>query len=402
MDKWTRVFFVTMFILHILYLSSNFTSQLSMYYLDGRYRLVTVFALFFESLFSSLLMPLLTIYIQHVSGTKHRGLFKFVYTLWGIFALTLTSTLFTKEIFYISADNVYHRGPYYNLLLIPPVVVMLTNFALFLIDRKKIPATRQKAIFLYILIPTIAMITQMFSYGIFAIALGSVVSSLVMFLLIIKEDSKIFNDQKSALIEQDYRTKTLQMRPHFIYNTLSNIYYLCEIDPMKAQTAIDDFSTYLKSNFGAISKENLIPFEEELQHTKAYVAVVKARYEDYLFVDFDTPFINFKLPPLTLEPLVENAVKHALDPNQGPLYVLVRTRRENSYNIIIVENSGKDFPLEDETEASSLAMNDEPHIGLSNVKRRLEISCGGSLKVSKRPDGGTIATIRIPADLSAF
>ena len=53
MDKWTRDFFVTMFILHILYLSSNFVSQLSMYFLDGRYRLVTLFALFFESLFNS-------------------------------------------------------------------------------------------------------------------------------------------------------------------------------------------------------------------------------------------------------------------------------------------------------------------------------------------------------------
>jgi sensor histidine kinase YesM len=279
---------------------------------------------------------------------------------------------------------------------------MLINLVLFILGFKKISGSRRKAISLYILIPTLSMIIQMFSYGIFTIALGSVVSSLVMLLLIIKEDSAVFTNQQAALIEQDYRTRTLQMRPHFIYNTLSNIYYLCEIDPMKAQKAIDDFSTYLKSNFGAVSKENLIPFEEELNHTKAYVAVVKARYEEYLFVDFDTPFTAFKLPPLTLEPLVENAVKHALDPNQGPLYVLVRTRRENSYNIIIVENSGKDFSLEDETEASSLAMNDEPHIGLSNVKRRLEISCGGSLKVSKRPDGGTIATIRIPSDLSGF
>ena len=105
-----------------------------------------------------------------------------------------------------------------------------------------------------------------------------------------------------------------------------------------------------------------------------------------------------KLPPLTLEPLVENAVKHALDPDSEPLYIMVRTRRENSFNLIIVENTGVNFPFEDNDSFPSSGLNDEPHIGLSNVKSRLAASCGGSLKLTKRPDGGTIATIRIPAD----
>ncbi|MCR4997029.1 MAG: histidine kinase [Butyrivibrio sp.] len=212
---------------------------------------------------------------------------------------------------------------------------------------------------------------------------------------------KIYEEQKHKINEQDYNVKALQMRPHFIFNTLSNIYYLCELNPIKAQKVIDNFITYLRKNINAVSKKGLISFEEELSHTKAYISVAKARYEDLLVVNYDTPFLNFKLPPLTLEPLVENAVKHALDPDSDPLHIIIRTRLESNYNVIIVENTGVDFPVEAYNEScSSLLTENESHIGLSNIKSRLAVSCGGSLKLSKRPNGGTIATIRIHADQS--
>lgn len=208
---------------------------------------------------------------------------------------------------------------------------------------------------------------------------------------------------KHKISDLDYKIKSLQMRPHFIYNILSNIYYLCELDPLKAQKVIDDFTVYLKKNFSAVSKQGLISFEEELQHTKAYLAVVKARYEDLILVKYDTPLLNFKLPPLTLEPLVENAVKHALDPDSDPLHIIIRTRLENNYNVIIVENTGIDYPTENDNKSKpSLKPDNEPHIGLMNIKSRLAVSCSGSLTLSKRPDGGTIAIIRIHTDHSSF
>jgi len=208
---------------------------------------------------------------------------------------------------------------------------------------------------------------------------------------------------RHKITDLEYKIKSLQIRPHFIYNILSNIYYLCELDPVKAQKLIDDFTLYLKKNFSAVSKQGLIPFEEELQHTKAYLAVVKARYEDLIFVSYDTPLLNFRLPPLTLEPLVENAVKHALDPDSDPLYIIIRTKLENNCNVIIVENTGVDYPLENDSKFRFLLKKDnEPHIGLNNVKSRLAVSCGGSLTLSKRPNGGTIATIRIHISKSSF
>ena len=404
MDRWTRQFFLTLFGLLILYVSFDLISQISLKLLGHDFGLLSQGAFFFASFFSALLMPLLTMYILHICNERYSVLlFYIVLMLFFIYTIILILAQFTSGIYYISTDNVFHRGPYYPLLLAAPLIIMLLNLMALFRRREKISAYEKRALYTYLLIPIISIMIQMEVSNFRIIVLGSTIAALILFIHIVNVDADIYIEQKIKIAEQDFRAKTLQMRPHFIYNTLSNVYYLCELDPMKAQKVIDDFTTYLKKNFSAVAKQGLITFEEELQHTKAYLAVVKARYEDLLFVDYDTPVENFKLPPLTLEPLVENAVKHALDPDSDPLYIMIRTRKENSYNLVIVENTGVDFPLEDDSaNYSSLVMNDEPHIGLNNVKSRLAASCGGSLKLSKRPDGGTIATIRIPADQSLF
>ena len=238
-------------------------------------------------------------------------------------------------------------------------------------------------------------------YAFLTMILACSIFTLILFLHVLALNVKIYTEQKYKLDELDYNVKALQMRPHFIFNTLSNIYYLCELNPMKAQKVIDDFTIYLRKNINAVSKQELISFEEELSHTKAYLSVAKARYEDLLVVNYDTPLLNFKLPPLTLEPLVENAVKHAIDPESDPLHIIIRTRLENSYNVIIVENTGADYPIETFNESLFSPKSDnESHIGLENIKKRLALSCGGSLKLSKRPAGGTIATILIRANQS--
>ena len=242
---------------------------------------------------------------------------------------------------------------------------------------------------------------QMENCVLLLLLLACSISAMVLFLQVLNTIISVYKTQKHDIAEHDYKIKALQIRPHFIFNTLSNIYYLCELNPPKAQKVIDDFTIYLRKNINAVSKQELISFEEELSHTKAYVSVAKARYEDLLVVNYDTPLLNFKLPALTLEPLVENAVKHALDPDSDPLQIMIRTRLENSYNVIIVENTGADFPVESFNESrSSLVKDNDSHIGLDNIKSRLAFSCGGSLKLSKRPNGGTIATICIHADQS--
>ena len=179
----------------------------------------------------------------------------------------------------------------------------------------------------------------------------------------------------------------LQMRPHFIYNTMMSIYYLCKQDADKAQQVTLDFTTYLRKNFTAIAGEELVPFKDELEHTRAYLAVEQAQHEDMLYVEYDTPHVNFSVPPLTLQPLVENAVKHSLDPNGDPLRIYVRTQQTDTDSEIIVENNGLDYQPADDN---------EPHIALSNIQQRLKMMCKGELTITPREGGGTVVKVSIP------
>ena len=148
-----------------------------------------------------------------------------------------------------------------------------------------------------------------------------------------------------------------------------------------------DFSSYLRQNFTAIVKEKTIPFTEELEHTRAYLAVEQVRFEDRLFVELDTPATCFRLPPLTLQPIVENAVKHGVDPELAPLKIRIRTRETETGNEIMITNNGPAYSPADDS---------EPHIALNNIRERLETMCGGTLEIQSGKAGGTVVTIRIP------
>ncbi len=193
--------------------------------------------------------------------------------------------------------------------------------------------------------------------------------------------------QKEEAAQQQARIAALQMRPHFIHNTLTSIYYLCAKDPGKAQQAILNFSRYLQNNFDTIAEEGAVPFTEELEHAKAYLAVEQACHEGQLLVELDTPVTFFRIPPLTLQPIVENAVKHGMDPDLKPLQVTVATRDLERGVQITVEDNGPGFTPSDE---------EVPHFALDNVRERLKAQCDGTLEIGARDVGGTKVTIFVP------
>jgi LytS/YehU family sensor histidine kinase len=177
---------------------------------------------------------------------------------------------------------------------------------------------------------------------------------------------------------------------------MTSIYYLCDQDPELAKQITMDFTTYLRKNFTAIVSEDCIPVSEELEHTRAYLAVEQAQFEDDLLVDFDTPHTLFRVPPLTLQPIVENAVKHGMDPDTVPLHVWIRTRETESGSEVVVEDDGVGFDPDGEGEAPGAGGGGVPHVTLENVEQRLRLMCGGHLAVSAREGGGTVVTLTIP------
>ena len=389
LEPWTRRFFVVLFTVAAAYVLSDLLSQISLLFLGPDYSVLSRISVFCESFFSSILMPMLTLYLLHCSGERRKRtpLFASMVTLWLVYAALLVFTQFTTEIYSISPDNVYDRGPWYFLLLIPPAAMMGLNLVSLLFRRKRLNKRQRLAFAVYLLVPLCCMLLQMASYGLLMIVIGTSLSIMIMFIFILLDQADHIIRQQQKNAAQQASITVLQMRPHFIYNTLMSIYYLCRQDTEKAQQVILDFSSYLRKNFTAIAKEETIPFPDELEHTRAYLAVEQARFRDRLRVEFDTPFTAFRVPPLTLQPIVENAVKHGLDPELEPLLVSISSRQQNGYIEIIVDDSGPGFNPAD---------NDEPHIALANIRERLKMMCMGELAISSRDCGGTNVTIRIP------
>ena len=386
MDRWSSHFFGTMFLLLLLV---NFLDLFSEPLIVPLFAISPKWPLYGQSLLSGMLIPLLTFYLLHCTGQDFRraSVFWIVFSVFVFYAVLLTVTQFTTFIYYYTPDIEYHRGPWYPLLLIPPILSMLLLLIAVLRRRRKLSRRQFLGFLLYTLLPAFGMLIQMFFYGIYAVGFGTTLAVMSMYLFIMIDRAEKQTRRQEEILRQRSSITMLQMRPHFIYNTLLSIYYLCEQDVKKAQQVILDFSSYLRQNFTAISKADMISISEELEHTRAYLSVEQVRFSDMLFVEFDTPFTRFRVPPLTLQPIVENAVKHGVDPELGPLTITVRTRKTRKGSEIVVTDNGPGY---------SPADDDEPHIALGNIRERLRLMCGGTLDIRSRPDGGTVVTIMIP------
>ena len=178
-----------------------------------------------------------------------------------------------------------------------------------------------------------------------------------------------------------------QIRPHFIFNTLASVNMMCEENPKRASEIISDFSQYLQANFSALSTSELVPFSEEMKHIKAYLDVQSALYEDKLTVEYDTAYTAFRLPPLTLQPIVENCIKHGFGQDRSALHIIIRTRQINGGTEIQIEDNGPGY---------APSPDGGIHVGLVNVKERLNMMCGGTLRLDPGSEG-TLATILIPS-----
>ena len=387
LDRMTRWYCSLVFSVLVIFTTIIIVDQLVELPPDKWYLKKT--GLLLESLVPSLLMPLITLYILHLSSEswKTSGLFRAVMGTWLVYALLLTYTQFSNIIYYYDPVGVYHRGPLYPLLLVPPLVTMSLNLAGLLRRRARLSRKQYVALLAHLLMPALGMLIQMFFFGILSIALSTVAAALVMLVFLLSDQQEQFIRQIEENAQKEFDIRILQMRPHFIYNALTSIYYITEESPEKGLAVLRDFTTYLRGVFDKVTRQELVPFPEELEHTRAYLSIEQARFEGQLNVIMDVPHIDFSLPPLTLQPIVENAVKHGMDPETELLTIIIRTRAANGGSEITVENDGVDFvPAPEEEEG----------VGLTNTEIRLRHMCDGSLKIVPRDGGGAVVTIWLP------
>jgi len=247
----------------------------------------------------------------------------------------------------------------------------------------------------------------------------AMLSTLIYFLLlyfktIMEQEEEIV---KNMRIEMMYS----QIGPHFIFNTLSAIYGLVEKDPKKAKEAIEKFSGYLRGNIDSIGQTAPIKFVDELKHVDSYVWIEKMRFGDDLTVEYDIKTMDFSLPSLSLQPLVENAIKHGIHKKSGPGKVVINTREEDNAYIVEVVDDGVGFDTgklkESEgfnivnitdrglgyskrkarimAEKNDTDTDEKAHVGIDNTKRRLSNMGLGRLDIVSEIGKGTKAVMTI-------
>ena len=401
MDYWSKHFFrIYFFILMGCILSSLIAIVLHYFPVSS---VVIYFLLHLECLLFSLPLPMLTAYLLHCCSESVRSskLFQAVLGLWVVYFVMLVIVWVTGGFFSVTSENQPYRGPLYPLLMLPLTAIMLINL-LGTIRRRMRLSRKVFLSFVIVLLPmTVSLIVMLFVDATPLFDISFVLSALVMYSFILSDQieqnlrhqheiarqEREIAGQQREIAHQRASVMVLQMRPHFIYNTLMSIYSLCMFDPEKARKTTLDFTNYLRRNFNAIANDSVIPFSTELEHTSAYLAVEQVQLGNMLIVDWDTPYTQFRLPPLTLQPIVENAIKHGMDLDAEPLHISIRTRNTDSGTHIIVEDNGSGFDPSDDS---------KPHTTLENIRQRLEMMCGGSLTIKSREDGGTVVTITIP------
>jgi hypothetical protein len=199
---------------------------------------------------------------------------------------------------------------------------------------------------------------------------------------------------KKELYEAKVNVMVSQIQPHFMYNALTSIAMMCTIDPETAQEATVTFADYLRGNMDSLKQTAPVPFEMELEHLKKYLYIEQLRFGKKLQVEYDLPVMNFRVPMLSIQPLVENAVKHGVGMKKKGGTVVISTRETDTAYQVIIRDDGVGFDPDAKKEPDGRS-----HVGMENTRKRLMDLCGAGIITESVIGEGTTVTITLPKDV---
>lgn len=360
--------------------------------------LVLYFSNFFVFAFSDILLGMYHGYLCSClfRNMEKKEIQKPVIRIWSGYVIVGTAVMmvivsqFTHWYYYFDEHNFYHRNSWYLISLFLPMCVMAIDLSLLIQNRKKLGRMGFVSMVSYIVLPFMATIALAFYYGISLANIAICISMILMFIAAMVEQNENLARKEKEAADMRISVMMSQITPHFIYNTLNSIAGLCESNPKEAKETTIEFSEYLRGNLNALSEKSPIPFHRELEHVKYYLAIEKKRFGNRVKVQYDIREDAFVLPPLTLQPIVENAVKHGLCKKKGGGTVTIRTEKKPDGVCMTIADDGVGFDMEEMRNDKKL------HVGLENVRNRLYEMCNGKLQIQSEKGVGTIVQIYVP------
>ena len=268
-------------------------------------------------------------------------------------------------------------------------VVLGLEVAILFLNMRKVDVQDVIAITLALLLPLTANLFTSIQPGMSVRYAGITLAMLINYVRVMLNAERRLAERNRTVEEYRVRSLLERMKPHYIYNVLASIYYLCDDDPKVAQKAVTIFSNYLRGVLEMMDKESLIPFEQELKTIKNYVDLEKMRFGDKFTFRYSIETTDFELPPFTVQPLVENAVKHGMKRSDGGGEILLETYEVpdgcyvNVYNNCTKEDASKRVGS---------------GFGTKYIRDMLAVTGAGTLTVTSDTRGWTTASIFIKKD----
>ena len=313
------------------------------------------------------------------------------------FFIILSIVSFFNGIFFsYDACGNFVYGPLYGLVRVFDLIGIIWEILLVLRYKKILTLRVTLFLITFTVLPLAAMSLQ-FLWDPTPEYLATTLSLVVIYILFhgeianrLIENEKQLAKAEKQLYESRISVMLSQIQPHFLYNSLNAIRGLCRKDPEQAREAIGSFAEYLRGNMDSLNKREPIPFIRELSHIENYLKLEKFRFGDELKVNYDIKEKNFFIPALSVQPLVENAVKHGICEKENGGTLTLKTYRDGEYIVIEVSDDGIGF------DAEKLISEDKErsHIGIQNTRERLKQMIGASLTIESLPGKGTVAKIR--------
>ena len=298
-----------------------------------------------------------------------------------IYILLSVISLFNGMFFSFDENGCFVNGPMYGLVRAFDLIVIIIGIFWVMCYRKILTLREISFLISFNVLPLLSMTLQRFwepTPQYMAVTL----SLIVIYVLFHGEITRQLADSRISIMLS-------QIQPHFMHNMLTTIMYMCRTEPEEAEKTVGQFADYLRANMDSLTLKQCIQFETELKHVKTYWSLEEKRFGDKIRAVYDIQENSFMLPSLTIQPIVENAVKHGMRKGKQ-LTVTIRTYSDVNNYYVEINDDGRGFDV------NAFENEGKSHIGIKNVQQRLKMMCGGELMVNSVPDQGTDAVIKIP------
>ena len=292
----------------------------------------------------------------------------------------------------------------YHFAVSARMIFLVCSLLVLLVSEKELVPAYYRAVMIFLLPP---LLTSLLCFSIqgylAAIDLSCSISSVAMYVILLRHTQRLTMEQEEKILAERTRLARQkeemnllenqlilsQLQPEFLKESLATISRLCDTDTEAARRGVSWFSDYLRENMDSLKKTEPVPFQTHLAHIQNFLNLERLNFGDRLQSCFDFETVDFSIPSLCIQPLLENAIRYGITP-AGSGCVTLRTRREEGQVLIEIEDDGAGFSYREDLDQAGA------YPGIRAIRSRILSLSGGSLEIASTPGKGTLARIRIP------